>query len=77
MSSLRNRDGYWHYRLWVRGQEYSGNTHLEATARNEKKAKQIAEAQRQLDAAAVAAIPQNDARTDATIPSFPAQLRYF
>ncbi len=36
--SLRERNGKWHYRFSVDGQEQSGSTGLEATARNKDKA---------------------------------------
>src|SRR6187402_3129165 len=36
--SLRERNGKWHYRFWVDGQENSGSTGLEATERNRDKA---------------------------------------
>src|SRR5579872_5116305 len=43
---IRNREGQWHYRIWVRGREYSGNTGLEATERERKRAERIAEVKR-------------------------------
>lgn len=43
---IRKREGRWHYRFVVKGQEYTGNTGLEATSKNRKEAEQIAEATR-------------------------------
>src|SRR6185295_10322254 len=44
---IRNRDGQWHYRFWIHGREYSGNTGVEATERERKRAQSIAEGKRQ------------------------------
>lgn len=43
---IRNREGQWHYRFWVRGREYSGNTNLEATERERRRAERMAEIRR-------------------------------
>ena len=44
--SIRKREGHWHYRIWVHGQEHTGNTGLAATESNRKAATKIAEAKR-------------------------------
>jgi len=50
---IRERHGKWHYRFWLNGHEYSGNTDLDATERNrtaanrkEAKARELAQAGR-------------------------------
>src|SRR5580658_9756568 len=35
---LRSREGMWHYRFWLDGREYTGNTDLVATERNKNAA---------------------------------------
>jgi integrase len=44
---LQNRNGVWHWRLWVRGREVTGTTGLGATKRNETAAKKMMEAERE------------------------------
>ena len=39
--AIRNRNGFWHYRFAVDGSEYTGSTHLEATARKRTAAEQF------------------------------------
>lgn len=41
------RGRYWHYRIWIRGREYTGSTGLAATERNRTAALRIAEQRRQ------------------------------
>jgi integrase len=40
--NVRVREGFWHFRFNLNGQEKTGNTGLEGTARNRKKAEQYA-----------------------------------
>jgi integrase len=54
---IRKREGRWHYRLVVKGFEYTGNTGLDAIAKNRKEAERIAEAKRQ---EIISAKPQDD-----------------
>src|SRR5258707_15201307 len=43
MAQIRKRRGHWHYRVWVKGKPYTGNTGLDDTERNRKPAMQLAE----------------------------------
>ncbi len=45
---LRQRDGNWHYRFWVDGREYTGNTALAATERNRTGATRVEAKAREL-----------------------------
>jgi hypothetical protein len=45
---LRQRDGNWHYRFWVDGREYTGNTDLVATKRNRTAATRMEAKSREL-----------------------------
>jgi len=45
---LRQRDGNWHYRFWVDGREYTGNTDLVATERNRTAATRVEAKAREL-----------------------------
>ncbi len=45
---LRKRDGMWHYRFWLDGREYTGNTDLVATERNKTAAARIEAKSREL-----------------------------
>ena len=47
LKNLRERYGHWHYRVSVGGQELTGDTGLEATKQNVKRAQTIAEEKRQ------------------------------
>lgn len=43
---IREREGHWHYRVWVQGREYTGSTDLRAIKQNAKPAKAFAERRR-------------------------------
>jgi len=43
---VRKREGKWHYRFWIAGREYTGNTGLDATEQNRKRAEKLAEGKR-------------------------------
>ena len=47
LKNLRKRYGHWHYRVCTGGQELTGDTGLEATKQNVKRAQEIAEQKRQ------------------------------
>jgi len=43
---IKKRGKYWHYRVWIKGTEYTGTTSLDATERNRKAAQRFAEQKR-------------------------------